>query len=162
MDWVLNTVLLYSNNLYVKFTVEKFLCSQENILFPNLFSPLQLLTFQQNCNYIILFEFPFVFLSMKWSEVKLLSHIRFFVTPQTIVYKASLSMEFSRQEYRSGLPFPSPRHLPDLGIEPSSPTLQADTLPSEPPVSIILKKKRSETIETKNKQNPKLVEGKKS
>ena len=42
-------------------------------------------------------------------------------------------MEFSRQEYWSALPFPSPGDLPDPGIEPGSPTLQADTLPSEPP-----------------------------
>ena len=42
-------------------------------------------------------------------------------------------MEFSRQGYWSGLPFPSPGDLPDPGIEPGSPTLQADTLPSEPP-----------------------------
>ena len=44
-----------------------------------------------------------------------------------------LSMEFSRQEYWSGLPFPSPGELPNPGIEPGSPTFQADTLPSEPP-----------------------------
>ena len=44
---------------------------------------------------------------------------------------SSSSMEFSRQEYWSGLPFPSPEDLPDPGIEPGSPTLQADTLPSE-------------------------------
>ena len=42
-----------------------------------------------------------------------------------------LSMKFSRQEYWSELPFPSPGDLPDLGIEPRSPTLQADFLPSE-------------------------------
>ena len=42
-------------------------------------------------------------------------------------------MGFSRQEYRSGLPFPSPGDLPDPGIEPRSPALQADALPSEPP-----------------------------
>ena len=42
-------------------------------------------------------------------------------------------MEFSRQEYWSGLPFPSPRDLPDPGIKPGSPALQADALPSEPP-----------------------------
>ena len=41
-------------------------------------------------------------------------------------------MEFSRQEYWSGLPFPSPGDLPNLGIKPPSPTLQADALPSEP------------------------------
>ena len=44
-----------------------------------------------------------------------------------------LSMGFSGQEYWSGLPFPSPGDLPDPGIEPGSPTLQADSLPSEPP-----------------------------
>ena len=43
------------------------------------------------------------------------------------------SMEFSKQEYWSGLSFPSPGDLPDPGIEPGSPALQADTLPSEPP-----------------------------
>ena len=42
-------------------------------------------------------------------------------------------MDFSRQEYWSGLPFPSPRDLPYPGIEPRSPTFQADSLPSEPP-----------------------------
>jgi len=42
-------------------------------------------------------------------------------------------MEFSRQEYWSGLPFPSPGDLPDSGIEPRSPVLQVDSLPSEPP-----------------------------
>ena len=42
-------------------------------------------------------------------------------------------MEFSRQEYWSGLPFPSPRDLPDAEIEPESPVLQANSLPSEPP-----------------------------
>ena len=41
-------------------------------------------------------------------------------------------MEFSRQEYWSGYPFPSPWNLPDPGIEPRSPTLQMDSLPSEP------------------------------
>ena len=49
----------------------------------------------------------------------------------TLAHKALLSMEF-RQEYWSGLPFRSPEDLPYLGIEPGSPTLQADSLPSEP------------------------------
>ena len=62
-----------------------------------------------------------------------LSRARLFVTPWTVVYKAPLSMEFSRQEYWSGLPFPSPGDLPDPGIEPRSPALRADALPSEPP-----------------------------
>ena len=47
-------------------------------------------------------------------------------------YKTPPSMEFSRQEYWSGLPFPSPGDLPDAGIKPRSPTLQADALPAEP------------------------------
>ena len=71
--------------------------------------------------------------TMKWSEVTLLSCARLFATPWTVVYKAPLSMEFSRQECWSGLPFPSPGDLPDPGIEPRSPALRADTLPSEPP-----------------------------
>ena len=45
----------------------------------------------------------------------------------------STCMGFSRQEYWSGLPFPSPGDLPDPGIKPGSPVLQADSLPSEPP-----------------------------
>ena len=51
----------------------------------------------------------------------------------TVAHQALLSMGFSRQESWSGLPFPSPRDLPNLGIEPTSPALQADTLLSEPP-----------------------------
>ena len=54
-----------------------------------------------------------------------------FVTPQTVAHQAPLSMEFPRHEYWSGLPFPSPKDLPDPGIElesPVYPTLQADTL----------------------------------
>ena len=66
-------------------------------------------------------------------EVKLLSCVRLFATPWTVAYKASLSMEFSRQEYWSGLPLPSPGDPPNPGIKPKSPTLQADALPSEPP-----------------------------
>ena len=66
-----------------------------------------------------------------------LSHVRLFVTPWTIAYRAPRSMEFSRQEYWSGLPFPSPGDLPNPGIEPGSPALQADALPSEPAGKLI-------------------------
>ena len=66
------------------------------------------------------------------SEVKSLSCVRLFVTPWTVAYQASPSMGFSRQAYWSGLPFPSPGDLPDPGIKPESPVLQADALPSEP------------------------------
>ena len=53
------------------------------------------------------------------------------VTPWTVAHQAPLSMEFPRQEYWSGLPFPSPRDLPDPEMEPRSPALQADSLPAE-------------------------------
>ena len=52
-------------------------------------------------------------------------------TPWTIAFQAPLSMGFFRQKYWSGLPFPSPADLPDPGIEPRSPALQADSLPTE-------------------------------
>ena len=54
-------------------------------------------------------------------------------TPWTVACQAPLSMGSSRQEYWSGLPFPSPGDLPDPGIEPRSPALKADSSPSEPP-----------------------------
>ena len=54
-------------------------------------------------------------------------------TPWTAAHQAPLSMEFSRQEYWSGLPFPSPGDFPNTGIKPGSPALQADSLLSEPP-----------------------------
>ena len=54
-------------------------------------------------------------------KVKSLSRVRLFVTPWTVAYQASPSMGFSREEYWSGLPFPSPGDLPDPGIEPRSP-----------------------------------------
>ena len=56
-----------------------------------------------------------------------------FAIPWTEAHQVPLSMGFSRQEYWSGSPFPSPEDLPDPGIEHGSPTLQADSLPSEPP-----------------------------
>ena len=54
-------------------------------------------------------------------------------TPWTVASPSPLSMDFPRQEYWSGLPFPSPEDLPDLGIEPGSLALQADSLLTEPP-----------------------------
>ena len=65
--------------------------------------------------------------------MKSLSRVRLFATPWTVTHQAPPSMEFSRQEYWSGLPFSSPGDLPDPGIEPESPALQADALLSEPP-----------------------------
>ena len=67
------------------------------------------------------------------SEVKSLSRVRLFATPWTVAYHAPPSMGFSRQEYWSGLPFPSPGDLPNSGFEPGSPAFQAEALTSEPP-----------------------------
>ena len=68
-------------------------------------------------------------------KMKLLTHVRLFVIPWTVAYQAPLSMGFSRQEYWSGLPFPSPEHLPDQG---SNPDLPHDDLPSEPPGPMVV------------------------
>ena len=68
-----------------------------------------------------------------------------FAIPLTIAYQASLSMGFSRQEYWNGVPFPSSGDLPDPGIEPRSPALQADALPSEPPGKNIWMKVKEES-----------------
>ena len=57
------------------------------------------------------------------------SRVRFFATPWTVAYQAPQSMGFFRQEHWSGLPFPSPGDLPNPGVEPGSPALQADSLP---------------------------------
>ena len=79
--------------------------------------------------------------------MKSLSRVRLFATPWTVTYQAPLSMGFSRQEYWSGLPFPSPGDLPDPGVEPGSPALQANALNSEPPgkpyVGVFICKKNS-------------------
>ena len=64
--------------------------------------------------------------------VKLLSGVQLFVTPWTRAYQAPPFTEFSRQEYWSGLPFPSPGDLLNPRIRPKFATLQADALPSEP------------------------------
>ena len=66
-------------------------------------------------------------------RVKSLNRVQLFVTPWTAAYQVPPSVGFSRQEYWSGLPFPSPGDLPNPGIEPRSPALQIDALPSEPP-----------------------------
>ena len=70
---------------------------------------------------------------MEVSEVKSLSRVQLFGTQWTVAYQAPPSMGFSRQEYWSGLPFPSPGDLPNPGIKPGSPALQADALTSELP-----------------------------
>ena len=62
----------------------------------------------------------------------LVSRVRLFAAPWAVAHQAPLSIEFSRQEYWSGLPLPSPGYLPDPEIEPRSPALQANSLPSVP------------------------------
>ena len=62
-----------------------------------------------------------------------LSLVQPFATPWSVAHQAPLSMEFSRQEYLSGLPCPPPGDLSNPGIKPGSPALQADSLSSEPP-----------------------------
>ena len=66
-------------------------------------------------------------------HVQLLSHVLLFATPWTVACQVPLSVKFYRQEYWSGQPFPSPKDLLNPGIEPRSPVLQADSLPSKPP-----------------------------
>ena len=61
------------------------------------------------------------------------SCVRLFATPWTVAHQAPPSMGYSRQEYWSGLPFPSSGDLPDPGTEPESPALQGDSFPTEPP-----------------------------
>ena len=73
-----------------------------------------------------------VVLKWKW-KCSSLSRARLFVTLCIVVWQPPLSLGFSRQEYWGGLLCPPPGDLPNPGIEPRSPTLQADSLPSEPP-----------------------------
>ena len=70
----------------------------------------------------IFFSIPVVMANER-KKVKSLSCVQFFTTPWTVAYQAPPSMGFSRQEYWSGLPFPSPGDLPDPGIKPGSPAL---------------------------------------
>ena len=80
-------------------------------------------------------------------SLKSLSRVRLFATPWTVAHQAPLSMEFFRQEYWSGWPFPSPVDPPDPGVKPGFPALQEDALPSEPPG-----KRHNELRDTQNKK----------
>ena len=72
--------------------------------------------------------------SINWPlSARLLSCVQLFVAPWTAACQVPLPMEFSRHEYWSGLPFPSPKDLPDPGIKPVSPALEEDSLPLVPP-----------------------------
>ena len=59
-------------------------------------------------------------------KVKSIGRVQLFATPRTVAYQAPPSIGLSRQEYWSGLPFPSPGDLPEPGVKPGSPALQAD------------------------------------
>ena len=61
------------------------------------------------------------------------THVQLFANPWTVARQAPLSMGFSRQDYWSGLPCSSLGNSPNPGVEPRSPALQADSLPSDPP-----------------------------
>ena len=83
--------------------------------------------------HVIKFTFSWFSDILKVLKIQSLSCVQLFAIPWIVDYQAPPSMGFSRQEYWSGLQFTSPEDLPDPGIEPRSPTLQADTLRSEPP-----------------------------
>ena len=70
---------------------------------------------------------------LRSSSTQLLPCVQLFATPWTVARQAPLSMEFPRQEYWSGLPFPSPGDLPDPGIEPASPALAGRFYTTKPP-----------------------------
>ena len=75
----------------------------------------------------------FSLLRKKEKKLKSFSHVRLLAAPWTVARQTPPSIEFSRQDYWSGLPFPSPGDLPDPGIEPRYSAMQAVALPSEPP-----------------------------
>ena len=79
------------------------------------------------------------------------SRVRLFAIAWTVACQVPLSMGFSMQEYWSGLPCLPPRDLPDLGTEPESPTLQADSLPSAPPGKLWKGKKGAAIMQTQLK-----------
>ena len=70
-------------------------------------------------------------------HAQLLSCVRLFGTPRTIANQAPLSMEFSKQDYWGGFPFPSPEDLPNPGIEPGSPALAGGFFTTEPPGKLL-------------------------
>ena len=89
----------------------------------------------------------------KLSESEVAQSCPTLCNPWTVAHQALPSMGFSRQEYWSGLPFPSPGDLPNPGIEPRSPTLQADMLTSAPPgkpLNTRIQSLRKPPIETQN------------
>ena len=94
-----------------------------------------------------------------FTQVESLSCVRLFANPWTVAHQAPPSMEFTRQEYWSGLPSHSPGDLPDPGIEPRSLALQADALLSEPPENPVYPKPfpiKMKTLESTIQYNERL------
>ena len=107
--------------------------TKPDLLNSTIFKKKQLSHILNNNGFIHLIVYYLLISIIPISEVKSLSRVQLFATPWSVAHQPPPSMEFSRQEYWSGLPFPFPRDLPNLGIEPGSPTLWADAFPSEPP-----------------------------
>ena len=104
------TPKIFSSDVFLKITYTTVHSSKKSFTF-------KIISFQR-----ISFYFKNLLKTLK-VKVKSLSHVRLFATPWTVAYQASPSMGFSRQEYWSGVSFPSPGDLPDPGIEPRSPAL---------------------------------------
>ena len=83
----------------------------------------------------------------------MLSHVQCSVTLWTVAHQAPLSMGFFRQEHWNSLPFPSPRDITDPGIQPRSPALQADSLPTEPSGKSIISKRQRWSLFLVSKRN---------
>ena len=92
-----------------------------------LLPPLNIIPFWKLFSWIQSLHFLYAFLCLQGKKVKFLSLVWLFATTWTVACQAPLSMGFFRQEYWSGLSFPSPGDLPDLGIESRSPAFQADS-----------------------------------
>ena len=107
--------------------------TKPDLLNSTIFTKKQLSHILNNNGFIHLIVYYLLISIIPISEVKSLSRVQLFATPWSVAHQAPPSMEFSRQEEWSGLSFPSPGDLPDPGIEPRSPALLADTLPSVPP-----------------------------
>ena len=110
--------------------------ADENHLFPNLLSEVTLVAWSQPWwEYLYLgnWKMLYIYINAMCLCASSLSRVRLFATPWTVAHQTPLSMGFSKQEYWNGLPCPPPGDLPNPGIEPRSPALQADSLLSEPP-----------------------------
>ena len=84
------------------------------------------------CQLVCHFNFHLILMKITFCHVLSHSHAQLFATPWTVAHQSPLSIEFSRQKYYRGLSFPSPGDLPNPGIEPASPALQVDSLPTKP------------------------------